>query len=190
MDEREKQKNNNELLQEKNPSALLDSLAEEISKKYLVRLDVISKFLKSETQTSLENIKAELKKEEKEQKKEKREKVPSDTIIQEIYNAIERAKEILKKSTQISIEQLKEQVWKGEKSDTSYFKKLLPENIYKRVTNPENFIDEMTGLCLWVAESSETLVRTLIGIGKWILTTPRDLYLIISWKWEYKMPNI
>lgn len=183
----EQQKNNYELSQEKAPSALLDSLAKEISKKYLVRLDTISKFLKNETKSSLENIKAELKKEEK---KEKAEETPSDTIIQEIYNAIEWAKEILKQSTQISIEQLKEQVWKGEKSDTSYLKKLLPENIYKRVTNPENFIDEITWLCLWVAESGETLVRTLISIGKWILTTPRDLYLIISWKWEYKIPNI
>lgn len=183
----EQQKNNNELLQEKNPSALLDSLANEISKKYLVRLDTISKFLKNETHTSLENIKAEL---EKEEKKEKRKESPSDTIVQEIYNAIEWAKEVLKISTQINIEQLKEQVWKGEKSDTSYLKKLFPENIYKRVTNPENFIDEITGLCLWVAESGETLIHILINIGKWVITTPRDLYLIMSWKWEYTMPNV
>lgn len=180
----EQQKNNNELLQEKNPSALLNSLANEISKKYLVHLDTISKFLRNETQISLEDIKAELKKEEK------RKESPSDTIVQEIYNAIEWAKEILKQSTQISIERLKEQVWKGEKSDTSYLKKLFPENIYKRVTNPENFIDEITGLCLWVAESGETLIHILINIGKWVITTPRDLYLIMSWKWEYTMPNV
>lgn len=174
---------------EKTPHFLLDTLANEISKTYLVKLDIISGLLKKETQISLEEFKKDF--QENGFSENSKENTPSNEKIEDLYFAIKWAKETLKNATQSNIDKLKEELWEWEKNNFTFLsKKVLPENLFKRIENPENISDQITGLCVWVINSSETLIRILVDIGKGILYTPRDIYLILSWKGKYEMPNV
>lgn len=183
IDKREK-----ELSQEKNPQFLLEKLAKEISKAYLVKIDVISELLKRDTALSLEDFKKEF----EQNNAFKQEKWKESKSIEELYLAIKWAKETLRLSTQAHIDILKDELNRIQKwEDFSYItKKVFSENMYTRAENPQNMWDQIAWLCLWLINSWETLIRVLIDIAKGVILTPRDIYLIVSWKWEYKMPNI
>ncbi len=155
---------------------------ESIKKDFWVSLTTAKRlsFLKTETWlNSLENLKQKLKSSDSITENDKNTLLSlTDDRLEDLYNAVVWAEKILKTPWIEKIDIFK--------SDSTISKNIFTLWIYKKVLYPENAFDQVIWLWIWSVESFESTIKLLIDIWIWIIKSPYHIYLIISWKWEYK----
>ena len=125
---------------------------------------------------SLENLKAELQKENKILELQK---------IQELFSDLQKARNIFGKESKKEIINLKQEL---EIDTNNYFSNVLesklPRKLIKKAKNPEKPHEYLLSVSLWTANSLIAIWSWIINVWVWILKSPYDLYLLASWKWE------
>ena len=157
----------------------LEELSLEISKKFWLeskKISLLIKEIRENSVYSLENLKAELQKENKTLELQK---------IQELFSDLQKARNIFGKESKKEIINLKQDL----KIDTNnYFSNILesklPRKLIKKAKNPEKPHEHLLWASLWIANSLITIWSWIINVWVWILKSPYDLYLLASWKWE------
>lgn len=167
----------------KNPWVMLDDLADKIGTAFWIRAEIIKKLLSKKASESLSWLKKELLKEKKLSKT-----TLSEWNLEKLLTVIAWAKEFITSLSQKEILELKQELKKFSPDDYEKYltEKYLPKNLILRAKNPQNFPDHITWACLWIVNSAQKVVELLYMIGKWILQTPYHVYIIVSWKGEYK----
>ena len=155
---------------------LLNSLANEIAKKYGLDINQVKKLIQSKTWSKLEGLKS----------------MVSDTWesidMPELSNVIAWAKDVIEKASKQEIELLKWTVEKtslNPKKDIYLSNKVFSPSLMDRVNNPQNIWDNILGAGIWLINTTEEIIATLYNIWAGIIKTPYHIYMIVSWKADY-----
>ena len=171
-----------------NKKDLEDKLAIEIARKFWMEKNKALLLLKTDISKWLEELKKEINKQEDEKLKKFENKK-----LEDLFFTIKWALEIIEKISQIEIKILKDDIewnyieqnneWKINISDfKNYIEDYLPPKLLIKAKNPNAIHEHILGFALWTTNSIIKTVEILYKIWKWILTTPIDLYMIITWK--------
>lgn len=156
-------------------SELIENLSKEISLKFWIEKQKAIYLIQKDSITSLDSLKNELDKKDFETKR-----------IEELFSTLEKTKKILEIQYQIERNKLKNEV--EEKIDIDNFKNnlewKLPRNLLKKAKSPEKLHEHILWASLWATNSIIASLDFLINLWYWIIKTPYDLYLILSWKAE------
>lgn len=168
----------------KNPGIMLEELTQRISQAFWIRADVIRDILKNESLKNLSSLRKELSNWEVLSKDNQ---ILSQEDIEKLITVIKWAREFIKTLSKQEIQDLKKEldwinIWDLEDYISS---KILPRSLIIRAQNPQTVGDQITGACIWIINSTQKIVEFLYLLWKWIIKTPIDIYLIISWKGEY-----
>lgn len=172
----------------KNPSLMLDELLKKISEKYWVKLENIKLLSLVESKKWLEWLKNQLKNIDKES--DDWLKNISEEKLKEIFFALKWAKEIISKISEKERNTLKEELDCNNDAinKQKYLSdKLLPTKLIYRAKNPKNVRDNILWMCLWVINSGEIIISVSVDLLIWIWKWLYDLYLVWTWKAEYKI---
>lgn len=162
---------------------LLDELLNDISKEYWIDKSSAEKLIKSKSINSLKTLKKEL----EESSLPDNEKKLDNSKLEKLFFTISWAKEVIEKASRNKLNIIKEEIenvtnFEDFKNSLEDF---LPADIIQLAKNPKNLHHQILWASLWVSNSLIKTVDILYQIWKWILKTPYDLYLIITWKGEY-----
>jgi hypothetical protein len=162
---------------------LLDELLSDISKVYWIDIKSAEKLVQSKSIHNLNSLKSELENISKWWNNEKL----NSSKLEKLFFTIAWAKEVIEKASRDELNIIKEELENlanFEEFENS-LEDYLPADIIKNAKNPKSLHHHILWASLWVSNSIIKTADILYQIGKWILKTPYDLYLIISWKWEY-----
>jgi DNA-directed RNA polymerase subunit F len=161
--------------------AMLQTLSKEISQKYGITIEEAKNILEKKTSLSLNEFREEL-------DWQKWWKNMNENDLEELYSIVEGYKKILIEKSKFGIETLKALLSKEtlpfETSTHTWLKEKFPD-IMKRIENPKNISDQVTGWIIWIVESGLTILTICYLIGKGIIKAPYDIYLISTWKATY-----
>lgn len=183
------EKINSWILKEKeklDKKAMLESLADEISKKFKIEKRNAISLIKNNTLEWLDNLKKELK-----------ENLNVNNInekeLEKLFFVLRWAQELIENLSKIEIKLLKEDIEKNIKIDdfVNIVEKYLPKNLIEKAKNPKYIHEHILWFSLWSANSIIAVIDLLYQIWAWIIKSPYHIYMIVSWKWEVKsMKNI
>lgn len=156
---------------------LLNDLAQKIATEYGIDVSEVKKLINSKTETKLWTLKNLVS--------------TWNQVIdtQALKSVIKGAKDVIEKASKKEIEVLKWVLEENEvtpKEDFYISSKLVPANIYERAKNPKNISDNIIGASIGIINSVEATIQLLYEIGSGIVKTPYHIYLVASWKAEYK----
>lgn len=156
---------------------VLNNIAEEISKKFKIEKSKAIYLIKSETLEWIDSLKKELKIENLNNKQ-----------LEELFLILKWAKELVENLSKIEIKILKEDIEKKLEiyEDKNILEKKLPKKLIEKAKNPNHIHEHILWISLWTANSIISIIDALYQIWAWIIKTPYHLYLVISWKWEFK----
>lgn len=172
-------KNNSNLREniELESKVLLSKLKIEISKNFWLKENEIENLIIDNSINSLEKLKLEL---------QNQNKSYWNNEVKEIFEKLNEIKNLLEKISKKEISDLKKEV--EEKIDINNFEnsleKYLPRKLLKVAKNPEKPHEHLIWASLWIANSTFATFETIAKIWIWIVKTPYDLYLLLSWKAE------
>lgn len=173
---------NNNIWKYTKSQEMLQSLSDEISKKFWISKEEAKKMLEKKTWLSLGDFRQEL------EKAKSTSRLNSDQT-EELFYIIDGYKKLIIEKSKLWIETLKWLVsYESLPSETSgalLLKKIFPE-MMTHIHNPQNISDQMSGWIIGLVESGLTLLNICYQIGKGIIKAPYDLYLIATWKWTYE----
>lgn len=69
--------------------------------------------------------------------------------------------------------------------DDAISKKIFP-NLFEKSINPTNYKDQIIWFSLWSLDSIYSTSKLLYDIWAWLVKSPNHIYIILSWKWDYK----
>ncbi len=160
---------------------MLQSLSNEISKKFWISKEEAKKMLEKKTWLSLGDFRQELEKETSTSQL-------SPEQSEELFYIIDWYKKLIIEKSKLGIETLKwiisRESLPSETSGALLLKRLFPE-MMTHIHNPQNISDQMSGWIIGLVESGLTLLNICYQIGKGIIKAPYDLYLIATWRWTY-----
>lgn len=163
-----------------NPEKILQSLADDISWKYWIEKEKAISLIRQESIKTIEDLKQELKKENLDR-----------TELDKLFLEIQKIKNILNRFSEVEISKLKSQIEIAslkEKIDIDTFQNSLewklPRKLLKIAKNPEKPHEHLVWVSLWIANSTIAIWESIVKIWIWIIKSPYDLYLLISWKAE------
>jgi len=156
---------------------MLDNLANEISRKFKIEKTKAISLIKNETLEGLDNLKKELKVENLNNKQ-----------LEELFLILKWAQEIIENVSKLEIKILKENIEKNVDIDdfVNIIEKKLPPKLLQKAKNPQYIHEHILWFSLGASNSIISIIDTLYQIWAWIIKTPYHLYLVISWKWEFK----
>lgn len=161
---------------------LLSELAEDIARKFWIDKNQAETLIKKDTLNSLKSLTEEL------TSKENNDKKLNEKELEKLFFTLRWALEVIENSSKIEIKTLKDDVEKS--IDIENFKNkiedYLPAELIKKAKNPQNLHEHILWFSLWSANSIIATVDALYQIGVWIIKAPYDLYLVITWKAEFK----
>lgn len=166
-----------------NEKKLKDELANKIARKFWMEKEKALVLLKIDITKWLDELKKEINK----QNDKKLDNLENNRL-EELFFTIKWALEIIEKTSQNEIKVLRDDVewtieWFVDISDfRNYIEDYLPPKLLQKAKNPTIFHEHILGFALWTTNSIIKTMEILYKIWKWILTTPIDLYLIITWK--------
>lgn len=162
-----------------NTKELLNDLAQKISKEYGVDISEVKKLINSKTETKLETLKWLV-------------STSKDVIdIDALQNVIRGAKDVIEKASKDEIQILKSSVEQNdvqEKQQEDFFitSRIISKELYKKAQSPQWITDNIIGAGIGLVNSLESTIQLLYNIGAGAIKTPYHIYLIASWKGEYK----
>jgi len=159
---------------------LLDELLDDISREYWIDKSSAEKLIQSKSINNLNSLRQELESTLENNKL-------SNSKLEKLFFTIAWAKEVIEKASRNELNIIKEEI--ENLTNIEDFKNsledYLPANIIKAAKNPQSLHHHILWASLWISNSLIKTADILYSIWKWILKTPYDLYLIISWKGEY-----
>lgn len=168
----------------KTEDLLKENLASEISKRFWINKESAKRLIESKTQYSLNDLKSEL------NKLQKKDFEISDSELEKLFFTIKWAKEIIFQESQREVSELKDYLEKEWLDLVRIWENILysmfPKKFIDTAKNPKYIHEHFSWMVLWSAETILTIVDVLYNIWKWILKTPYDIYLIVSWKWKFE----
>lgn len=180
------EKNDAWMLKEKekiNQKIMLEQLAWEISKKFNIQKKEVLSLIRNNTLKWLSDLKSEI--------KEKW----SDSInnldnkdLEKLFLILKWAQEIIEKSSKIEIKILKDAIEKTINIDEfkNNLENYLPKKLIYSAKNPKYIHEHILWFSLWTANSIISIIDALYQIWAWIIKIPYHIYLVVSWKWEFK----
>jgi len=162
---------------------LLDNLHDNISSKYWIDKSSAEILIKWNSIKNITYLKKELYNSEIGTQNEKL----SDSKLEKLFFTISWAKELIEQSSKSELNAIKNEIENTApfQEYTNQLESVLPSQIVDDAKNPKNLHHHILWASLWVSNSIIKTADILYQIWKGILKTPYDLYLIISWKWEY-----
>jgi len=162
---------------------LLDNLRDNISDEFWIDKSSAEILIKSKSIDNLNSLKEELYNSELGSKNEKL----SDSKLEKLFFTISWAKELIEQSSRNELNAIKNEIEKTIifQEYTQQLENILPSQIVNDAKNPKNLHHHILWVSLWISNSIIKTADILYQIWKGVLKTPYDLYLIISWKWEY-----
>ena len=171
------EKNNN--LWKINKNNLLDELAIDISREFWMDKQKAIDLLKVDTSKWLSELKNEI-------NKQNNDKLNNlwNKKLEKLFFTIKWAKELIEQSSKIEIKLLKKDIEKQIKIEEfkNHIEDYLPPKLILKAKNPKYTHEHILGFALWAANSIFKTIDILYQIGKWIIKTPIDLYMILNWK--------
>jgi len=149
------------------------------------------------TKTGLDLLKFELSDFKKEiklsntlsnQEKETIEKLTEEEK-EKLFNVLKWYKKLVWNDSKNNLESLKDSIQKEISINEWDFEKILPKNILTKLENPKSVWDEILWIAFWTANSIYTTTKFLYELWTWLIKTPYHIYLIVSWKAKYKIPE-
>ena len=166
---------------------LLNDLSQDIARDFWLKEKTIKELIEFKKDLSLDDLKSEISKSESIDDYEK-EKISNIDIekMDKLVHTIKWAKEIIEKASNNELNVLK---WELESWNIENFKNTFEEYLDPKLVKDAkewgSFHKNLLWLALWSWNTIYTTVESLYKIWKWIIKAPLDLYLILSWKWEY-----
>ena len=166
-----------------NQKMMLEQLALEISKKFNIQKKEVLSLIRNNTLEWLSDLKDEI--------KEK----GSDNLnnldnkdLERLFLILKWAQEIIEKSSKIEIKILKDDIEKTINIDEfkNQLENYLPKKLIDRAKDPKYIHEHILWFSLWTANSIISIIDALYQIWAWIIKIPYHMYLVISWKWEFK----
>jgi len=160
---------------------LLDELLDDISREYWIDKSSAEKLIWSKSLNNLKSLKNELNSIDWENTKLNNQK------LEKLFFTISWAKEVIEKASKNELNIIKEELENlvNFEDFKNSLEDYLPASIIASAKNPQTLHEHILWASLWVSNSIIKTADILYQIWKGILKTPYDLYLIISWKWEY-----
>ena len=162
-----------------------NEIIKDISNEFWLDKDRIKELIDIDTKEWLDALKAEIsRKNELLSDVEWKKISPED--IEKLAYVIEWARKLLEKESAIEIKVLKNDIENINNVDlcNKNLEKYLPDNLLNKAKNPVLLHEHILGFALWTWWTIATTVEALWSIWKWIVKSPYDIYMIVSWKWE------
>jgi len=156
-----------------NTKDLITRLSEEISGEFDIGRNLAEELIISKSITSRDKLKTALNKENLEF---------SDEKIVELSNSINNAKSEITENSKLERTAL---IWKINKNPNYLTERFLPKNMLTEAENPTNINWHILWLCIWTLNSTESGIKLAKNICLWIVKSPYDFGLMLSWKAEY-----
>jgi len=99
--------------------------------------------------------------------------------LDKLYNSIKWAEKLIDNEDIEKIE-----FFYLEKND-ELSRKIFPK-LFEKAINPVDYKDQIIWLWLWSIDSVYTTSKLIYDIWKWVIKTPKHIYLILSNTWTYK----
>ncbi len=99
--------------------------------------------------------------------------------LEKLYNSVKWAEKL------ISNEDLEKIEFVYLEKNDELSKKIFPK-LFEKAINPIDYKDQIIWLWLWSIDSIYTTSKLVYDVGKWIVKTPKHIYLILSNTWTYK----
>lgn len=162
-----------------NKKQLLQELALDIARRYGIDEQKTQELIQENTLLSLENLKVELKKQELFKDIKQKE-------LEKLFFTLKWALDIVEDISKLKIKVLKQDIETALNIDTftNNIEDYLPKDLLIKAKNPSKVHEHILWIALGSANSIMKTAEALYLIGKWILKTPYDLYMIISGKGE------
>jgi len=159
-------------------SRLLQSLAQDISRKYGIDIVEVKRLIEDKTYSNLEDLQKSL---------GNNESINTQTLLWEINSAKSLIEDLSKKHR----EQLKNSISRFplEVENHNYIssRKIFSKGFINRIQNPRNISDNILWAWVGVIDSTEAVIFFLYNLGKWILLTPYHIYLLLKRKGKIKL---
>ncbi len=180
------EKNNAWILKEKeeiSQKIMLENLANEISRKFNIQKKEALSLIRNKTLEWISDLKDEI----KEKWSETLNKL-NNNELEKLFLILKWAQEIIENASKIEIKILKDDIEKIVNIDDikNNLENYLPKKLIDRAKNPKYMHEHILWFSLWTANSIISIIDALYQIWAWIIKTPYHLYLVISWKWEFK----
>jgi len=107
-----------------------------------------------------------------------------------LFNVLKWYKNVIEKASRDKLDILKDTLENWNSQDKTWLERRLPVNILNKLENPNWVWDEVLWIALWTTNSIMTTVEFLYKLWAWIIKSPYHIYLIVSWKAKYEIPNI
>lgn len=154
---------------------LIKNLEKEISNNFWLEKKEIEFFIKNESLNSREQLKIEF---------QNKNKNFWNTKIEELFDKLGEIKK-LQEFTKNETFELKNEVEKQlEDNFHNPLEKYLSRKMINIARRPEKPHEHILWATLWIANSLISISESIFKLGLWIIKSPYDLYLILSWKWE------
>jgi len=159
-------------------SRLLQSLAQDISRKYGLDIVEVKRLIEDKTYSNLEDLQKSLWNDES---------INIKNLLWEINNAKTLIEDLSKKHR----DQLKNSISRFplevDKHDYISSRKIFSKPFIARIQEPKNISDNILWAGVWIIDSSEAVIFFLYNLGKWILLTPYHVYLLLRWEGKIKL---
>lgn len=171
-----------------NPWSLFDKeklkkeLADDIARKFWIDKNKAEVLIKKETLNNLDSLKEEFSK-----NNDSKENI-NNKELEKLFFTLKWALELIENSSKIEIKTLKEDVEKTLNIDDfkNKIEEYLPKELINKAKNPNNIHEHILWISLGTANSIIATADALYQIWKWIIKAPYDLYLVVTWRWEFK----
>ena len=169
--------------EKKEKKIILEKLANDISKKFKIEKKESLILIKNNTLDWLEKLKKEIK-----ETWSKNLNSLNNDELEKLFLILKWAQELIENSSKIEIKILKNDVEKTINIDEfkNHIENYLPSKLINKAKNPILIHEHILWFTLWSANSMIATVDLLYQIWAWIIKTPYHIYLVISWKWEFK----
>lgn len=166
-----------------NKKKLLDELAIDIARKFWMDKQKAIDLLKTDISKWLSELKNEISKQDNEELKKLNNKK-----LEELFLILKWAIDLIEQSSKIEIKILKDDLEKQVNIEDfkNHLEDYLPAKLIQKAKNPKKIHEHILWFALWTANSIFKTVDILYQIWLWIIKTPIDLYMIITWKAESK----
>lgn len=157
-------------------SELLNKLASEISHEFWIDLNEAKRLISWDINDDLSVLKNNI--------------TGNNIDSNKLQWAISKAKSQIEDLSKKHRENLKNSLDRGsytpEKHNYTSSRKIFSEELVNRAKNPKNYKDQIIWFAIGCIDSGEAVIIYSYEFSKWILLSPYHVYLLLSWKWEYK----
>jgi len=165
----------------------------DIARDFNLNEKIITKLIDLKTEISLDLLKSEIDNLQKSKILSNNEKESLKQLTEEekekLFSVLRWYKELIENNSKNNLELLKNSIQNKTNIDKWDFEKILPKNILTKLENPKSVWDEILWIAFWTANSIYTTTKFLYELWKNIIQAPYHIYLIVSWKAEYKIPE-